>query len=155
MRFELISNRLKATKEPKTRNEKIIFSCSDGDTICYHQPLYVWPLKRLQGAIYNSSSLAKLKDRYYRIESNSGYIWQYYPAVEYYKIAFRMITDNVHTIILAKQEVKKSLISIQLKFKNEKEFLPGGQSKISFGKEIYKLRSDIFTFVLKFHGGGP
>lgn len=146
MRFELVSDKAKATRQPPLRPEKITFPCMPGKTVCYHQPLYKQALVNLQAAIHDSCALGKLKNRFYRIESNNGYISEVYPAVEYYKIAFRMIQDNLHTIMIAQNEINQSIRDIQKEFRDKKEQLPSGQLKISFDKEIYKIRSDIFTF---------
>lgn len=147
MRFELINSKEKAMSDGIKRTEMLTFPSISGNTICYHQPLYKQALVKLQSEINGSSALAKLKNRYYKIESNNNYIKEVYPAVEYYKIAFRMIQDNLHTIMMAQDEITKAIKDIEIHFIKEKEYLPEGQSKISFDKEIYKLRSDLVTFV--------
>lgn len=147
MKFELISCQEKASKRASIRSDSYVFPASDGSTVCYHQPLYKQPFPRLQEAIYKGNSLSNLKGRYYKIESNGGYLHQYYPAVEYYKIAHQMIRDNIHTIKFSLDEIGKSQQAIESIYKTKSEELPRGQTKLSFDREIYQLRSNIFTFV--------
>jgi len=147
MKFELISNQEKASKRPTGRNMRFDFDVCKSSTVCYHQPLYEQPLSKLQSAIHQGNTLEKLKGRYYKIESNGGYLHQHYPAVEYYKIVHRMISDNVHTIRLSLEEISASQKAIENIHKEKKEKLSGGQTKLSFDTEIYQLRSSIFTFV--------
>lgn len=147
MRFELINDKAKAAEPVIVRPECFEFEAGEGSTVCYNQPLYEQPLAQLQSAIYTGASLDKLKGRYYRIQSNGGYLHQYYPAVEYYKIACRMICDNVHTIFLARNDIQNVQRAIDDIHVNRKEKLPGGQTKLSFDKEIYQLRSSLTTYV--------
>ncbi len=147
MKFELISNQEKASKRTVNRDGRYEFDICKGSTVCYRQPLYEQPLLNLQSAIHQGNTLKKLKDRYYKIESNGGYLHEYYPAVEYYKIAYRMIRDNMHTIRFSLNEINASQKSIENIYKGRKEKLPGGQTKLSFDKEIYQLRASIFTFI--------
>lgn len=147
MKFELINNQEKASKRASARNNRYEFQACNGSTVCYHQPLYEHPFSLLQEAIYKGSTLSKLKNRYYKIESNGGYLHQYYPAAEYYKIAYRRICDNTHTIRFSLDEINKTQRAIEDIYNTSKEKLPGGQTKLSFDKEIYQLRSSIFTFV--------
>ena len=121
MIFELISNKEKAAKPPKARIERFDFKAIEGSTVCYHQPLYQAPLSRLQSAIYAGVSLRALKGRYYKIQSNGGYLHLHYPAGEYYKIAFRMMRNNVHTIRLAKGEVQNYQAAIEDIYYTRKE----------------------------------
>lgn len=147
MKFELISNKEKASQITSQRDGRYVFDACIGSTVCYHQPIYEQPFSSLQSAIHDGNTLARLRERYYKIESNGGYLHQYYPAVEYYKIAYRMIRDNVHTIRLSLDEIGVSKKAIERIYKEKREKLPGGQTKLSFDKEIYQLRSSIFTFV--------
>jgi len=147
MIFELISNKEKAAKPPKARIERFDFKAIEGSTVCYHQPLYQAPLSRLQSAIYAGVSLRALKGRYYKIQSNGGYLHLHYPAGEYYKIAFRMMRNNVHTIRLAKGEVQNYQAAIEDIYYTRKEILPNGQAKLSFDKEIYQLRANLTTYI--------
>jgi len=147
MKCELLSNEAKAAELPIARAERLEFSAVEGLTVCYHQPLYENPLSRLQSAIHEGKSLSKLKGRYYKIQSNGGYIHQYYPAVEYYKIAYRMIRDNIHTIILARKDIQNFQKAIQDIYVNKKEKLSTGQTKLSFDMEIYRLRSNLTTYI--------
>lgn len=147
MKFELISNQEKASQTTAKRDGRHEFDVCKGSTVCYHQPIYEQPFSTLQSAIHDGDTLAKLKGRYYKIESNGGYLHQYYPAVEYYKIAYRMIRDNIHTIRLSLNEIEISQKAIEKIHKERKGKLPGGQTKLSFDKEIYQLRASIFTFV--------
>ena len=142
MKFELISEKEKANRPPKRRNEMVDFPRMPGKTVCYQQPLYKQALVNLQSAICDSTALQKPRNRFYRIESNNGYIVEIYPAVEYYKIALRMIRDNLHTIMIARNEIEKSIGAIQQLFRERKERLPGGQYRIAFDREIYKIRTD-------------
>lgn len=147
MKLELMRDKAKAATPTIARNDCFEFEAVNGSTVCYHQPIYEQALSRLQSAIYQGASLSKLKGRYYKIESNGGYLHQHYPAVEYYKIAYRMIRDNIHTIRLARDEIQtfqKAIVDIHA---TRKEKLPSGQAKLSFDKEIYRLRSSLFTFV--------
>lgn len=147
MKFELISNKEKASQVISKRDGLHVFDACQGSTVCYHQPIYEQPFSSLQSAIHDGNTLAKLKERYYKIESNGGYLHQYYPAVEYYKIAYGMIRDNVHTIRLSLDNIEVSKKAVERIHKERKEKLPGGQTKLSFDKEIYQLRASIFTFV--------
>ena len=147
MKFELISNQEKASKRTTSRDGCYEFDAPKGSTVCYHQPIYEQPFSNLQFAIHDGNTLEKLQGRYYKIESNGGYLHQYYPAVEYYKIVYRMIRDNIHTIRLSLEEIDSSQRAIEDIHKEKKEKLPSGQTKISFDKEIYQLRASIFTFV--------
>lgn len=147
MKCELLNNQEKAAEPPIARAESFEFSAGEGSTVCYHQPLYENPLAQLQSAIHGGRSLSKLKGRYYKIQSNSGYLHQYYPAVEYYKIAYRMIRDNIHTIILARKDIQNFQKLIQNIYINRKEKLPTGQTKLSFDSEIYRLRSSLTTYI--------
>lgn len=147
MKFELISDKVKAAEPPTARVDCFEFAGAEGSTVCYHQPLYEQPLARLQSAIYEGTSLRKLDGRYYKIQSNGGYLHQYYPAVEYYKIAYRMIRDNIHTISFARTDIHKFQKAIENIHASRKEKLPGGQTKLSFDKEIYQLRSSLTTYV--------
>lgn len=147
MKFELISNQEKALKRASGRNNRYEFHARKGSTICYQQPLYEQPFPLLLEAIYKGNTLSKLKSRYNKIESNGGYLHQCYPAVEYYKIAHRMIRDNTHTIRFSLDEINKAQRAIEDIYTTSKEKLPGGQTKLSFDKEMYQLRSSIFTFV--------
>ncbi len=146
MKIELISDKEKAMRPSELRIKMVNFPRMPGETVCYEQPLYRQALLNCQSAIPKSNALEKLRNRFYRIESNNGYIFEVYPAVEYYKIAFRMIRDNLHTIMIAQDEIMQSVSIIQTLFRERKELLPSGQSKISFDKEIYRLRSGISTF---------
>lgn len=147
MKCELISSKEKAAEPPLARPESFQFEPVEGSTVCYHQPLYEQPLTRLQSAIYKGNSLSKLKGRYYKIQSNGGYLHQHYPAVEYYKIAYRMIRDNIHTIGLARKEIQQYQAAIEEIHATRKEKLPGGQTKLSFDREIYQLRAGLTTYV--------
>ncbi|HDS1201087.1 TPA: hypothetical protein QD004_000337 [Shewanella algae] len=147
MKFELIRDRVKAESPQEARPGKIEFEILGGTAVCYHQPLYENPFTQLLSAIYEGSCLNKLKGRYYKIQSNGGYLHEYYPAVEYYKIAYRMIRDNIHTISLAKAETKNWQDIILSIYTNRKEQLPSGQSKLSFDKEIYQLRASLTTYI--------
>lgn len=146
MQFELLNDKQKAIQEAARRSEMIDFPSMPGETICYHQPIYHQPFPNLETAIRDGNVLERLRNRFYKIQSNNGYIHEVYPAVEYYKIAFRMIRDNAHTIMIAKEEMHGSIREIQKLFIDKKEHLSTGQSKIVFDKEIHKLRSNIFTF---------
>lgn len=147
MKFELIRNQEKASQTTAKRVGRHEFDACNGSTVCYHQPIYEQPFFSLQSAIHDGNTLIKLKGRYYKIESNGGYLHQYYPAVEYYKIAYRMIRDNIHTIRLSLDEIGVSQKEIGKIHRERKEKLTGGQTKLSFDKEIYQLRASIFTFV--------
>lgn len=147
MKCELLSNKVKAAEPPIARAEGFEFSAAEGSTVCYHQPLYENPLAKLQSAIHGGKSLIKLNGRYYKIQSNGGYIHKYYPAVEYYKIAYRMVQDNIHTIVLAKKDIHDFQKVIQNIYASRKEKLPTGQTKLSFDTEIYRLRSSLTTYI--------
>jgi hypothetical protein len=147
MKFELCSDKAKAAEPPLVRADCLEFEAAEGSTVCYHQPLYEQPLARLQSAIHKGASLSKLSGRFYKIQSNCGYLHQYYPAVEYYKIACRMIRDNIHTISFARDDMRKFQKEIEDIHSSRKEKLPGGQTKITFDKELYRLRSSLTTYV--------
>lgn len=147
MKFELISNKAKAAEPAIARAECFEFEAAEGSTVCYYQPLYEQPLAQLQSAIYEGASLKKLKGRYYKIQSNGGYLEQHYPAVEYYKIAYRMIRDNIHTISLARNDIQAFQKAIEDIHANRKAKLPSGQTTLSFDKEIYQLRSSLTTYI--------
>lgn len=147
MKFELLGDKAKAARLPVARDNCFVFEGVEGSTVCYRQPLYERPLGQLQSAICNGASLRKLDGRYYKIQSNGGYIHHHYPAVEYYKIAYRMIRDNIHTISFARDDIQKFQKAIEGVYLSRKEQLPGGQARLSFDKEIYRLRSSVTTYV--------
>lgn len=147
MKFELISDKARAAEPSVARADCFEFEATEGSTVCYQQPLYEQPLARLQSAIYKGTSLSKLSGRYYKIQSNGGYLHQHYPAVEYYKIAYRMICDNIHTISLSRDDIRKFQKEIENIHASCKEKLPGGQTKLCFDKEIYQLRSSLTTYI--------
>lgn len=147
MKCELLKNKAKAAEPPVARNERFQLPVVKGSTVCYHQPLYNQPLSRLQSAIHDGASLRKLDGRYYKMQSNGGYIHQYYPAVEYYKIAYRMVRDTTHTILLAKEDIQRVQDEIQEIYASRNEKLSTGQTKLSFDKDIYRLRSSLTTYI--------
>ncbi len=147
MKCELISNKAKAAEPPEARSERYEFGPVEGSTVCYHQPLYEQPLRQLNDAIHRGDSLQKLQGRYYKIQSNGGYLHQHYPAVEYYKIAYRMIRDNIHTIVLARKEMEENQKAIEEIYATRRETLPSGQTKLSFDREVYQLRASLTTYV--------
>ncbi|MCI5162250.1 MAG: hypothetical protein D3917_09575 [Candidatus Electrothrix sp. AX5] len=151
MKFDTVLNKEKAYRNTVDTTDMIEFKPCEGNTVCYHQPIYENSLLSLRNSIGGSQALKNLAGKYYNIRTNNKYISEVYPTVEYHKIAFRMIRDNLHTIMLSKQEIAATSKSIQTIFAEQPEFLDTGQRKISFDKEIYKLRSDIsnFTFTIR------
>ena len=130
MKFELIGNQAKAAKSPTKRNGCYDFTISKGAMVCYHQALYEQPRRKLQSAIHDGNVLEKLRGRYY-------------------KIAYRMIRDNIHTIRLSIEEIENTQKAIDDIYMERKETLPRGQTKLSFDKEIYQLRANICTFYFR------
>ncbi|MCI5161626.1 MAG: hypothetical protein D3917_06310 [Candidatus Electrothrix sp. AX5] len=148
MKFDLLRNPKIPGEKKDSDRRMITFTRHEGRAICYHQPIYEEALIKLQKSIHDSISSSSLAGGVYLIETNKGYISETYPAVEYYKIAFRMIRDNLHTISISKQEVYKTINRIQSIYRDNSEVLQTGQRRISFSSEIYKLRSDLFTYIL-------
>lgn len=74
-------------------------------------------------------------------------MYQYYPAVEYYKIAYRMIRDNIHTIRLSLDEIGVSKKAIGLIHKEKKKGCLVGKPSCPSTK---KFTSYVPVFLLLF-----
>ena len=132
----------------------IQFEKCQGDTICYVQPTYENPLAELEKYIWDlhnsnkAKTLSDFSDRFYYLETNKGYIKEIYTASQYYIDAFKRIRDNLHTISISKENIKISIGEINDLYKTAKATKKTAQTCIHCDKEIYKLRSDIFTYTI-------
>ncbi|MAX57127.1 MAG: hypothetical protein CL537_16695 [Alcanivoracaceae bacterium] len=58
-----------------------------------------------------------------------------------------MIRDNIHTIVLARNEIETHQKAIEGIHSTQRETLPSGQTRLSFDREIYQLRANLTTYV--------
>lgn len=147
MRFELQTNKEKASGDASERDGGIVFPTPRGDTVRYVQPLLSNPLSSLPNAIAQSAVLKKLAGRTYRLYSNHGYIQESLSAVEYYKFAYTRIRDNVHAIDICEQRINSLLRHIDEYFRKNKEQFSAGQYSIDFQQEIYELRTELTNLI--------
>lgn len=120
----------------------------EGQTIAYEEPLYNWLFRETSKAMESTKWPRQFLGRYYRSKSNNGFLEEVVPAPEYYKISIRGMTQKFHGMLCNIESIKNTCIEISKKFEqgNGVSYF-NDQPRLKFDMELYKLRSEISSYL--------
>lgn len=141
MRFNL-------TKKQVERKGQWLLPPPDGETICYEEPLHHDLFPRLMRALEVTGWPFQFHGYYYQLSTNRGLIHEEIPASEYYKFAWRSMSQKYHGAVLAFQALE--LLAEQLAREYPMRRDTRGemrQPNLTFSLELYNLRSSFASLL--------
>lgn len=89
------------TRKQVERTGQWLLPPPDGESICYEEPLHHALLPELMRALAETNWPDQFRGYYYQLSTNHGLIQEEVPACEYYKLAWRAMSDKYHGAVLA------------------------------------------------------
>ncbi len=119
-----------------------------GRTIRYEEPLNHNFLPKLARALEATRWPSQFLGYFYRLKTNRGVIHESTPAPEFYKIAWRSMTQKYHGVTIAFQSVEQNILAIEREYLSRRTaFGEQQQPSLIFSLELYRLRSDFATLL--------
>lgn len=136
------------TKKQNVRKGQWLLPPVEGRTICYEEPLYHQLLPRLMQALQETKWSYQFHGYYYRLTTNKGLIEDEVPASEYYKLAWRSMSQKYHGAALALQSIESIAADLALSYPARRQIVNRtNQPKISFSLELYTLRTSFASLL--------
>ncbi|HVK95005.1 MAG TPA: hypothetical protein VM571_09790 [Noviherbaspirillum sp.] len=119
-----------------------------GRTIRYEEPLHHGFLPKIARALETTRWPSQFWGYHYRLKTNRGLIHESTPASEYYKIAWRSMSQKYHGAAIALKSVEQNVYTIRSEYLSRRiAFGEQQQPSLSFSLELYQLRSDFATLL--------
>lgn len=136
------------TKKQITRKGQWLLPPIEGQTICYTEPLYHHLLPKLMQALQETKWPFQFHGYYYRLTTKKGLIEEELPASEYYKLAWRSMSQKYHGATLALQSIESIAADLAQSYPVRRQVISRtNQPKISFSLELYTLRTSFASLL--------
>lgn len=136
------------TKKQAIRKGQWLLPPPAGETICYEEPLHHDFLPRLMRALQETEWPFQFHGHYYRLTTKHGLIQDEVPASEYYKIAWRAMSQKYHGAALAFQSLESLVGQLAKEYPDRRQTIgERNQPKLTFTLELYRLRSDFASLL--------
>ena len=134
------------TKNPRQRSADVAIVLPEGQTVCYEEPIHSELLPKLLRAIDGSDWPVQFHGHYYCVRARRGLIHDEVPASEYYKFAWRSMSQKYHGAALALRSLEALAAEITRRYPVERSMIgPTSQPKFVFSTELYSLRMTFAT----------
>jgi hypothetical protein len=149
MRFELIKSKERLKQKRQYLKEKYPYALgSFGKVVSYEMPVVIGPpFPKLAEYLREGSYPREFSGIEYYIGTNNGYLERIVPAAEYYKLAFRTIREQLHSLKTAKDRIDMFVSEINRCYQETRTVRTStGQSAFKVQKYVYDIKSELGNF---------